>query len=292
VSDGSGGVIISWEDQRSGDYDVYAQRVISPMPRIVSISDIPEDQGREVLILWDRSYLDIPEFQTITHYSIWRRHLAGSKIESIGAKWDGTLPKDLTRPLYRRTEWIDASGETKTAYWEYIGSVDAHYFEGYAYIAPTLEDSSASGTPHFTFLVSSHTADPFVFWDSDADSGYSVDDINPAKTQMSVLAAGGSKGPVNTVWLAWDQVTTGVDGSPEKGPVQYRIYYAEDPDFTPGPGNLLTSISGLSYTHTDSRIGDPVANLFYLVTAVDGSGNESAVSNRVGEVDRSLANAK
>jgi hypothetical protein len=60
----------------------------------------------------------------------------------------------------------------------------------------------------------------------------------------------------------------------------------------PGPGNLLTTVSELSYPHTDSRIGDSAANLFYLVTAVDGSGNESAASNRVGEFDRSLGNMK
>jgi fibronectin type 3 domain-containing protein len=96
----------------------------------------------------------------------------------------------------------------------------------------------------------------------------------------------------NTIRLMWDRVTTGHDGSLEHGSIDYRVYCDESFDFAPGPGTLLATTSDLSYTHTDSRIGDPAVNLFYLVTAVDGSGNESAVSNMVGEFDRALGAAK
>jgi hypothetical protein len=54
----------------------------------------------------------------------------------------------------------------------------------------------------------------------------------------------------------------------------------------------VATTSELSYPHTDSRIGDPAANLYYMVTATDGSGNESAVSNVVGEFDRDLRETK
>jgi hypothetical protein len=288
VGDGAEGAIITWEDNRSGNYDIYAQRIIGPAPRIVSISDVPNDQGREVSILWDRSYLDDPQYMLITDYTIWRKYPLGSKIESFGVEWDGSLPKDLIQRVYLRIEREDG----KTEYWELIGTVEAAYLEGYAYIAPTLEDSSTSGAPYFSFFVSANTADPFVHWPSDPDSGYSVDDINPAKTQVTAIAAGGAKGAVNTIWLAWDQVTTGEDGSPEKGAIRYRVYCDTHPSFTPGAGNMLAETASLSYLHTDARIGDPAANLFYLVTVTDGSDNESAVSNRVGEFDKSLSAAK
>jgi hypothetical protein len=288
VGDGAEGAIITWEDNRSGNYDIYAQRIIGPAPRIVSISDVPNDQGREVSILWDRSYLDDPQYMLITDYTIWRKYPLGSKIESFGVEWDGSLPKDLIQRVYLRIEREDG----KTEYWELIGTVEAAYLEGYAYIAPTLEDSSGSGAPYFSFFVSANTADPFVHWPSDPDSGYSVDDINPAKTQVTAIAAGGAKGAVNTIWLAWDQVTTGEDGSPEKGAIRYRVYCDTHPSFTPGAGNMLAETASLSYLHTDARIGDPAANLFYLVTVTDGSDNESAVSNRVGEFDKSLSAAK
>jgi predicted lipoprotein with Yx(FWY)xxD motif len=294
ISDDAGGVIIAWEDYRSGvDTDIYAQRVhFNPAPEITSIDDVPVDQGREVSVVWDRSYLDDPWYKTISEYSIWRKYPAGIKGESMGQEWDGSLPKDRTQRIYRLIEEKGSSGEVEAKAWEYIGSVLANYFESYAYIAPTLEDSSGSGIPYFSFIVTAHTGDPYQHWDSEPDSGYSVDDINPAKTQVGIVASRSAKGAVNTIWLSWAQVTAGEDGSPERGAIDYRIYCDESPDFTPAPENLLTTVSGLSYPHTDSRIGDPVANLYYLVTAADGSDNESAVSNRVGEFDRSLSATK
>jgi hypothetical protein len=210
----------------------------------------------------------------------------------MSQEWDGNLPKDNNQRIYRLVEEKGASGEIEAKAWEYIGTIDAHYLQSYAYIAPTLYDSSASDPAFFSFFVSAHTADPFIFYDSKPDSGYSVDDVNPAKTQISIMAFGSAKGSVNTVWLTWDQVITGENGSPEHGPMGYRIYCVENPYFTPGPGNLLITISDLSYAHTDARIGDPVVNLYYLVTVVDGSDNESTVSNVAGEFDRSLGDAK
>jgi N-acetylneuraminic acid mutarotase len=266
--------------------------VRKPEPYISSITDVPEDQGRQVAVLWDRSYLDEYPNQVITHYTVWRKYPEGSKIESLGVEWDGSIPKDRAQLVYRRIVRENALGGIKTEYWEPMGTVTANYFEGYAFISPTLYDSSASGPEYFSFIVTANTADPFVHWDSAPDSGYSVDDVEPAKTQVGILASGSAKGAVNTIWLSWEQVTAGEDGSAEQGPIEYRIYCGESPAFTPGPGNLLTTISDLSYAHTDSRIGDPAANLFYLVTATDGSGNESAVSNLVGEFDRDLGNVK
>jgi hypothetical protein len=298
VGDGSGGAIITWEDYQSGSSnDIYAQRVnfngvLGPVPHIISINDVPDDQGGQVAIFWDRSYLDAPEYQMITHYSIWRRYPWGPKIESMGEEWDGSFPKGFAPVVYRRIDREDGSGENKKEYWEYMGSVEAHLFEVYVSVQPTFNDSSASGVPYCSFFVSAHAGEPFPYWDSAPDSGYSVDNISPAKTQMSILAAGGSTGPVSTIWLSWDKVSTGEDGSPEKGAIRYRVYCDTHPSFTPGAGNMLAETASLSYLHTDARIGDPAANLFYLVTVTDGSDNESAVSNRVGEFDKSLSAAK
>ncbi len=138
------------------------------------------------------------------------------------------------------------------------------------------------------YCIQAQTDTPSVSYFSPPDSGYSVDNIKPAKTQVSAMAAGGAKGSVGTIWLTWDQVTTGEDGSPELGPIRYRVYGDEGPKFTPEPGNLLTTTPDLGYDHTDVRIGDPAANLYYVVTVLDGVGNESAVSNVVGEFDKSL----
>ncbi|MFC1683573.1 hypothetical protein ACFL0G_05165, partial [Candidatus Zixiibacteriota bacterium] len=302
ISDGSEGAIIAWDDERNlagaeSEWDIYAQQVnfngtLGPTPRIVSIDDVPDDQGRQVVILWERSHLDKPEYQSIFYYSIWRKYPEGSKIELTGQEWDETTPKELTPAIYRRIERTDEYGQEKTEFWELIGMQEAHLLEGYAYIAPTLSDSSAGDDAYHSFFVSAHAGEPFPCWDSAPDSGYSVDDIDPAKTQIGIMVSGNAKGAVNTVWISWNKVTLGVDGSPEQGPLEYSIYCDETFDFVPGPENLVTTLSDLNYAHTDARIGDPAANLFYMVTAVDGSGNESAVSNIVGEFDKSLSDAK
>ena len=202
----------------------------------------------------------------------------------FATEWDGTVFHDGTQHVYRRTESEDAQAGGRDDYWQFMGSVDAHFLDNYAYFAPTLEDSSGAGISYFSFFVSAHTADPFVFYDSDPDSGYSVDNVNPAPTQLTIQFTGGP----NTISLLWDQVTRGVDGSSELGSMLYRIYADIAPYFTPTPGNLLTTTSLLNYPHTDPRIGDPAVNLFYVVTAMDGSDNESGVSNRVGEIDYTL----
>jgi hypothetical protein len=286
IEDDLAGAIIAWTDGRSNStIDVYTQKVsFDPAPHITSIADVPGDQGRQVAILWAHSYLDDAEYRGITEYSIWRKDPGSSKSESPGQEWDGRSAEDLTPGMYRFTERPDGSGGTKQEYWEYIDAIDAHYLEGYRYAAPTLDDSSAGGTPYFTFMVSAHTADPFIFYDSAPDSGYSVDDISPAKTQMNI-AHGGGKDTKGSLQLSWEQVTTGADGSPETGPIQYNVYCDTTAWFTPGAGNLLTSTPNLSYPHSDARIGDPQTNLFYLVTAADGSDNESEQSNHTGEYD-------
>ncbi len=61
VGDGTGigGCIIGWEDRRSGNPDIYAQRVQGysgvighPEPTIVSVTDVPSDNGGFVTVQW------------------------------------------------------------------------------------------------------------------------------------------------------------------------------------------------------------------------------------------------
>ena len=263
-----------------------------PDPQISSIVDIPRDQGQQLTVHWDRSYLDGPAHPTVTGYAIWRKSPLGSHMESYGRKWDGTFPEKATQTTFRVIERKVSSGELKAGYWELMGTVAADHSTGYSFNCPTLWDSFEGEPAYFSFIVSAHTEDPFEHWDSAPDSACSADNIRPARTRVTVTAAEIAVAAGNTIWLMWDRVTTGHDGSLEHGSIDYRIYCDEKFDFVPGPVNLLATTPDLSYTHTDNRIGDPAVNLFYLVTAVDGSGNESEVSNVVGQFDRELGAAK
>ena len=194
-----------------GDYLDFA-------PTIDSIIDVPYDQGRQVFVFWTASFLDAPEVNAITHYTIWRLCPYGNLMPTFYPEWDGTSIYDPDRPVYRVLP--DPKGGDQRDYWEQIGTVSAHFLDEYAFTSSTFEDSSSGGIPYFTFFVSAHTTDPFVFYDSDPDSGYSVDNVNPAPTQLQVQLAG----LPSTISLQWNQVTTGIDGSSELGAISYRVY--------------------------------------------------------------------
>ncbi len=77
------------------------------------------------------------------------------------------------------------------------------------------------------------------------------------------------------VALAWDPVTTDAAGNPEAA-ASYQVYRGTAPDFVPdraGGSNRIGSVPGPAFT--DAGAGSVALPYFYLVTALDGAGNES-----------------
>ena len=80
MTDGVGGAIVSWTDQRSGAgvYDIYAQRIDyygqlgNPEPKIAQVRDVASDQGGQVRIRWYASYVD-SVLRAVDSYSVWRQ---------------------------------------------------------------------------------------------------------------------------------------------------------------------------------------------------------------------------
>jgi hypothetical protein len=86
------------------------------------------------------------------------------------------------------------------------------------------------------------------------------------------------------VQLAWSAVTQNILNHGIAAP-QYRVYRkANDPYFTPAAGDLLATTADTTYTDAGA-LGDVATNYFYVVTAVDGNGVESALSTRLGEIE-------
>jgi FlgD Ig-like domain len=261
VPDGAGGAILAWADSRVGpsETDIYAQRIErfgqlgSPEPTIVSVRDVPGDQGGEVNLRFNASYLDADPWNLVTSYWVWRQAPSSVAITALarGARLEGqvdpagAVPHDL---------WKITHDAAQAYYWEYVTSLPAQGFPGYSYVAATTSDSLGTGNPPTAFLVEAKSSGT-AYWSSAPDSGYSVDNIAPATP--APFTGQYSSG---TTMLHW-----GANG--EADFLEYRLYRGSTPGFAPGAGNLVTAQSDTGYS-------DPAGALFYYkLAALDIHGN-------------------
>jgi hypothetical protein len=269
ITDGLGGVIITWQDNRSGsNWHIYAQNVDRngylghAWPHIQAVRDVKNDQGGKVTVAWNRSYLDTFSNQIITQYSIWR----GISVNAIPpqAHFNGTgKTNDLSADAAFRTI-VTASG---TTYWELVGTMASHYFPSYSFTASTLMDSGAWGTSYQKFLVSAQTSNQFVFWDSNIDSSYSVDNLPPSATTS--LAAMAESGP--SVALHWSKNIV----DPDVG--YYEVHRSITSGFTPTPDTKIGQTVDNALIDNAPVAG--VANYYRLLT-IDIHGNQSMPSTQ------------
>lgn len=212
-------------------------------PTILSIADVPNDQGNQVRIRWERAAYDAAsQPYVITGYGIYRyqgQFLAGMKLP-------GGVRSSAKSPA------IDG--------WDYIATVPARGDNIYQYVAPTLCNKPVGGDPCYsTFFVSAMTPDPLTYFDSEPDSGYSEDNLAPGAPPAFMVSTGASGAE-----LAWE--------ASEDGDVDhYRIYRLKGPAYPlPIPHNLVYSTPDLAWF-------DPAGlpQTHYVMTAVDVNGNES-----------------
>jgi len=231
---------------------------IIPPPQIVSIKDVPDDQGAKVSVRWKRSAIDTSPDTSITHYSIWRSipPLSGTGPESLPLVTAADVGPDFAGPGYR----VTVSG-SNTYYWEWIGNIPAHYFEGYSFTAPTLMDSTSRNPGWHYFLVSAHTEHPFAFRDSKPDSGYSVDNLAPDPPSR----VSGRCIPGVGLLLIWDP-------NSEQDLSHYAIYKGLDSAFVPDEARLIGTVTDTSFV---DRSFNPSVVAYYKLTALDIHENQS-----------------
>ena len=256
------------EGAQHDDGSLGAAWVFTNIPRsfhILSIFDIPNDQGGQVRIKWTRSPQDAPgSIPEITSYSIWRKMSSGMNATSRGKRLPESIAPDDPKLFYASTT-MDSS----LLYYDYVTSVPAVQLSQYQTVVPTLEDSTASGTHRFNFLVGAHTADPTQYYVSPPDSGYSVDNLSPPA--VAGLIATVHPGP--SVQLVWNP-----NNAPDIS--HFDIYRFVSNGFTSGPGLKIGSSQLDSFTDTSPVVG---MNNQYHVVAVDVHGNEGPPSDIVGE---------
>lgn len=223
-------------------------------PRIISVKDVANDQGGKVSLNWELSSLDT-NIAMLTHYSIWRAVPQGSVQKS------GIVPMTAISGDFKGTAYRVTSTNGATYFWEWIANQPAHRFTEYSYTAATLYDSMSTTNGKHYFLVSAHTNDPNVFYDSNVDSGYSVDNLAPlAPEGFAALFASG-------------QVTMHWKANVENDLHSYVLFRGS------------SSVNFVEFgTTSDTQYVDqsPISgNSYYAVRAMDIHENLSPISNTI-----------
>jgi hypothetical protein len=218
--------------------DLYLARFAPFVPLIESITDVGNDQGRNVRIRFARSGLDGPGSPTpILHYVAFRR------IDDVAA----ASPRDPDG---------NASRYTALDGWEFAASIPAFAENEYSMIAPTLADSTITDGQYYSaFFVRAATGNPAVFVDSPIDSGYSLDNLSPSVPTGFTYAAG---------MLTWDESNA--------ADFDYFSVYGS------GSGTFDGSAVLIDYTVGTNLDVSASPYAFYFVTATDFSGNEGGAA--------------
>jgi hypothetical protein len=267
VADLANGVIVVWSDYRSANSDLYAQRIErlgylgAPEPAIASVRDVPNDQGGRMKLSWYASYLDAAPGFLVTGYTIWRSAppnmvaqalRAGARMVAPGE----AVPEDVSQVFSTTT-----TGSGQIIYWELVGSQIASADSGYSYVVSTTSDSVAGSNPRTLVRVQTQSSgSPGLFWNSAADSGYSVDNLAPAMP-TPFLGNYGS----DATHLHWGR-------NHDADLAGYRIYRGTSEGFPIGPATLIAAPTDTGYSDVGPAGG------YYKLTAVDIHGNESLVA--------------
>jgi len=263
VADGTGGLIVAWQDGRVPDPDIYTQRVArhgylgAPEAEITSVRDVAGDQGGQVKLSWIASYLDLDSDPNLDYYDLLR-----SVPESVaraalarGTALVTNVAEVLAAPAGK---YLVTHTAGATTYREFLSSVSVlHYVSGYSELAPTTCDSTGAGNPPTAFMVVARNSTRGMYWLSEPAYGYSVDDLAPAMpAPFTGLYSSGSTA------LSW-----GASTAPDFA--EYRLHRGYEAGFVPGPENLVTAQPDTGY------VDEAGAPCFYRLCAVDVHGNAS-----------------
>ncbi|NOT34641.1 MAG: T9SS type A sorting domain-containing protein [Candidatus Eisenbacteria bacterium] len=261
VTDARGGAIVPLSQVSL--YQVLVKRLdrfgmTGAEPQVTSVRDVANDQGGQVKVSWNASPLDVdPLYESIEEYWLLRdvptSLIAEAKADAfVRLKPGDPKPADDQRALVE----IEAAPGN----WEFVAAVPAAHLAAYSKVVATTGDSVAAGNPRTRFMVQARgtAIGTNAWWDSEPDSGYSVDDLAPAMPAPFT----GTHAPGVGTFLSWGaNLETDLAG--------YRLYRGSSLGFVP---SLANRVASTALTHFEHATAGPV----YKLSAVDTHGNESA----------------
>ncbi|MFZ1081908.1 MAG: T9SS type A sorting domain-containing protein [Candidatus Kryptoniota bacterium] len=233
---------------------------LSIFPQLTSVEDVPFDQGGFVNLIWKASSLDTNTIY-FSSYSIWRAIPQNSSQNLVAFRPISIVERPSTAKSIRNITTAEG-----TFAFQWIANEQAHRLSTYSYDAPTLYDSMAGTNGIEYFMVSAETYNENIFYDSNIDSGYSVDNLAPVAPVG--VAAVFSAGNVVLHWMP----------NVEPDLKNYQVYRSDSTISTP---KLMTPYA----TTMDTLFNDanPLSGktAYYVICAQDIHGNLSSPSNEV-----------
>jgi hypothetical protein len=226
---------------------------------ILAITDVPNDQGKQVRVVWTRFGGDGVSDNPVRNYAVWRQvdaAINGTAVKTAAAG------KALTT-LNVSSEEVAALGigsrlDLNGELWDFAGSVPASMLDEYGAIVPTLFDSTSAGLRTSTFRVSGHTNVTAIYAVTEPANGYSVDNLAPlapANFTLSQSDAG--------VALAWDEPV-------DEDFKAFAVYRSLTMGFDPGTLEPIAQLTANNYVDGDVQVDQ---SYFYRVASMDFSGN-------------------
>ena len=245
---------------------------------ISSIADVPDDQGGWLRLSFTRSGYDFADEGSlpITGYGIYRRVDDMQRgVQVLGAESPATIEDAaLSSFAIHRVRHLDdrvyvlggeAGGrgdrdDLPAGIWEFISFHPALQQDSNLSLVPTVADSTeANGIQWSVYLSTTHTTTPSVWFASQPDSGYSVDNIAP-----------GVPGEFRVNHDYYDGTSLAWAESPAEDFEYFRVYRGESEDFAVGPETLVHETAATGWMDAEGEVGH-----FYKLTALDHAGNES-----------------
>jgi len=247
-------------------------------PVINSIADIDGDQGGWVRIEIEKSLLDGPPKTKypISTYNVWQRIditdeelFSSEKLvkENIFSKSDiddldlSGLPLQTENDcLLLKASDLSSSNNFPDGTWELVGSFAACQQDQYLLRASTLADSTADGINYSVYAVSAHSATPMLWFISEPDSGYSIDNLAPGVPENFSISY--TTGVGNQ--LSWNECQ-------DEDFQYFRVYRSTQGTFEVSQSNLVHSTINTEWMDNIEKAW----KYYYRITAIDHNGNES-----------------
>jgi len=264
VSDARGGLLVSWQDGRDGAADVYAQHVDLrgywglPGAEINAVRDVPGDQGGFVNLTFFASRMDSLSYSNqVSNYTLWR----ALPVAKTGARVIHS-PADLNTDS-RGPVVLAVPQGNKVLFWEYLETLTPFGLPAYGRVLATPYDSTAVYATPVDYMVITQTSIMGELFMSLPAGGISVDNLAPTPPLGLAGAAVYQPGGLGLRWHA----------NAEADLDHYNLYRGATPGFALDAGSLVASVADTAYVDAIWQ-----GTEYYLLTAVDVTGNESGAA--------------